>query len=46
MKQRIQGIRELEEEARRIHYSLTNGKEVLRLDYQQLMTRLKNPRGR
>ena len=34
MKERIQAIREIEEEAKRIHYGLTDGKEVLRLDYQ------------
>jgi len=34
MKERICAIRELEEEAKRIHYGLTDGKEVLRLDYQ------------
>lgn len=32
--ERIRTIREIEEEAKRIHYDLTNGKEVLRLDYQ------------
>jgi len=34
MKERIRTIRELEEEAKSLHYDLTNGKEVLRLDYQ------------
>jgi DNA replication and repair protein RecF len=34
MKERIQAIRELEDEAKRLHYDLTDGKEVLRLDYQ------------
>ncbi len=34
MKERIRAIRELEEEAKRLHYHLTDGREVLRLDYQ------------
>ncbi|MEA3326953.1 MAG: DNA replication and repair protein RecF [Chloroflexota bacterium] len=34
MQERIRTIREIEEEAKRIHYDLTHGKEVLRLDYQ------------
>lgn len=34
MKERILAIREIEEEAKRLHYDLTDGKEVLRLDYQ------------
>lgn len=34
MKERIRTIRELEEEAKSLHYDLTDGKEVLRLDYQ------------
>ena len=45
MKERIQAIRELEEEARRIHYSLTHGKEVLRLDYQPAFDPLEKPEG-
>lgn len=45
MKERIQAIRELEEEARRIHYSLTHGKEVLRLDYQPAYDPLEKPEG-
>jgi DNA replication and repair protein RecF len=34
MKERIRSIREIEDEAKRLHYDLTDGKEVLRLDYQ------------
>lgn len=34
MQERISAIRELEEEAKRIHFDLTHGREVLRLDYQ------------
>lgn len=34
MTERIRSIRELEQEAKRLHYDLTDGKEVLRLDYQ------------
>lgn len=45
IKERIQAIRELEEEARRIHYSLTHGKEVLRLDYQPAYDPLEKPEG-
>jgi DNA replication and repair protein RecF len=45
MRERIQAIRELEEEARRIHYSLTHGKEVLRLDYQPAYDPLEKPEG-
>lgn len=34
MHERIKSIREIEEEARRVHYDLTDGQEVFRLDYQ------------
>ncbi len=34
MKERIRAIREIEAEAKRLHYDLTDGKEVFRLDYQ------------
>ncbi len=34
MQERIRTIREIEEDAKRIHFDLTNSKEVLRLDYQ------------
>ncbi|MDY6847478.1 MAG: DNA replication/repair protein RecF [Chloroflexota bacterium] len=34
MKERIRTIREIEDEAKRLHYDLTDGKEVLRLDYK------------
>jgi len=34
MLERIRAIREIEEEAKRLHFDLTHGKEVLRLDYQ------------
>jgi DNA replication and repair protein RecF len=45
MRERIVAIRELEEEARRIHYDLTHGKEVLRLDYQPAFEPLTLPEG-
>jgi DNA replication and repair protein RecF len=45
MKERIQAIRELEEEAKRIHYQLTHGREVLRLDYQPSYEPLSRPEG-
>jgi DNA replication and repair protein RecF len=45
MRERIAAIRELEEEARRIHYELTHGKEVLRLDYQPAYEPLSLPKG-
>ena len=45
MKERIQAIRELEDEARRIHFSLTHGQEVLRLDYQPAYDPLSKPEG-
>jgi len=45
MKERIQVIRELEEEAKRIHYDLTHGREVLRLDYQPSYEPLSKPEG-
>ena len=41
MKERIRAIREIEAEAKRLHYDLTDGKEVLRLDYQPAYEPLK-----
>ncbi len=43
MQERIQAIREVEEEAKRIHYDLTHGQEVLRLDYQPAFEPLTEP---
>ncbi len=43
MQERIQAIREVEEEAKRIHYDLTHGNEVLRLDYQPAFEPLTEP---
>lgn len=45
MRERIGAIRELEEEAKRIHYDLTHGKEVLRLDYVPAYEPLSLPEG-
>jgi DNA replication and repair protein RecF len=45
MWERIRAIRELEEEAKRVHYDLTHGKEVLRLDYQPAFEPLSQPKG-
>ena len=45
MSERIRTIREIEEEAKRIHYDLTHGKEVLRLDYQPAYEPLEIPDG-
>ena len=45
MWERIRAIREMEEEAKRIHYDLTHGHEVLRLDYQPAFEPLVNPEG-
>lgn len=45
MWERIRAIREMEEEAKRIHYDLTHGKEVLRLDYQPAYEPLGLPEG-
>ena len=45
MKERIRSIREIEEEAKRLHYDLTDGKEVLRLDYQPAYDPLAVPEG-
>ena len=42
---RIRTIREMEEAATRIHYDLTNGQEVLRLDYQPAYEPLLQPKG-
>ncbi len=45
MLERIKVIRELEEEAKRIHFDLTHGQEVLRLDYQPAFEPLAIPQG-
>ena len=45
MYERIQAIREVEAEAKRVHYDLTHGKEVLRLDYQPAYDPLPVPTG-
>lgn len=45
MWERIRAIREMEEEAKRLHYDLTHGQEVLRLDYQPAFEPLSQPRG-
>jgi DNA replication and repair protein RecF len=45
MRERINTIRELEEEAKRAHYDLTHGQEVLRLDYQPAYEPLSLPEG-
>ena len=45
MKERIRTIRGLEEEAKRFHFNLTNGQEVLRLDYVPAYEPLSSPRG-
>ncbi len=45
MRERIQVIQELELEAKRVHYDLTQGKEVLRLDYQPAYDPLIVPEG-
>ncbi len=45
MASRIQAIREIEDVARRIHYNLTHGREVLRLDYQPAFEPLSAPEG-
>ena len=45
MAERIRAIRELEVEAKRAHYDLTHGKEVLRLDYQPAFEPLSMPEG-
>ena len=45
MRERIRAIREMEEEAKRVHYDLTHGKEVLRLDYQPAYEPLSLPEG-
>ena len=45
MWERIRAIREMEEEAKRIHYDLTHGKEVLRLDYQPAFEPIGLPEG-
>lgn len=45
MVERIRAIREIEAEAKRIHYDLTHGREVLRLDYQPAYEPLSLPEG-
>lgn len=45
MFERIKAIRELETEAKRIHYDLTHGQEVLRLDYLPAFEPLASPEG-
>ncbi len=45
IKARIRAIREIEEEAKRLHYALTDGREVLRLDYQPAYDPLAVPEG-
>jgi DNA replication and repair protein RecF len=45
MAERIRTIRELEQEAKRIHYDLSHGQEVLRLDYQPAYEPLSAPEG-
>ena len=45
MWERIRAIREMEEEAKRVHYDLTHGQEVLRLDYQPAFEPLSSPKG-
>lgn len=45
MSERIRAIRELEEEAKRLHYNLTHGQEVLRLDYIPAYEPLSSPAG-
>jgi DNA replication and repair protein RecF len=45
MFERIKAIREVETEAKRIHYDLTHGQEVLRLDYLPAFEPLASPEG-
>jgi DNA replication and repair protein RecF len=45
IKSRIRAIREIEEEAKRLHYALTDGREVFRLDYQPAYDPLAVPEG-
>jgi DNA replication and repair protein RecF len=45
MLERIKTIREVEDEAKRIHFDLTHGSEVLRLDYQPAFEPLSTPSG-
>jgi len=45
MKERIQAIREVEADAKRVHYDLTHGREVLRIDYQPAFEPLSGPEG-
>jgi DNA replication and repair protein RecF len=45
MRERIRTICEIEEEAKRVHYDLTHGKEVLRLAYQPAFEPLSAPEG-
>ena len=45
MLERIRAIQEVEAEAKRAHYDLTHGREVLRLDYQPAYEPLSTPDG-
>ena len=45
MQERIAAIREMEQFAKRIHYDLSNSREVLRLDYQPAYEPLVTPEG-
>ncbi len=45
MFERIKSLREIEDEAKRIHYDLTHGNEVLRLDYQPSYDPITSPAG-
>ena len=45
MQERIRAIHEMELEAKRLHYDLTRGQEVLRLDYQPAYDPLSVPNG-
>ncbi len=45
MHERIRALREVEETAKRIHYDLTHGEEVLRLDYQPAYDPMSLPEG-
>lgn len=45
MQERIRTIREIENHVKRIHYDLTHGREVLRLDYQPAFEPLSAPEG-
>jgi DNA replication and repair protein RecF len=45
MRERIQAISEMEIEAKRVHYDLTHGREVLRLEYQPAYDPISPPEG-